>query len=296
MRTKANVDIFELLQTLEEYPGTGQQHQRQGQLRYDEPAAEAMAASASLAGAAALLEVLVWIEKGDLPGRSSTENDCRGSGNQRGKKKHIQIQVNVQTGGKIFRSEPQQGMNRLEGNHQAEHHAEKGQRHAFREHLARQTPRRSAKRSAHGKLFRAGGSAGQQKPRDIRAGNQQNQTNRAQEDQQRRAYVAIDEFRERNGKQAPTGSFWIALGARIVTNLLRSHFEERRRGGRFHPRCETRDREIVFIEDVVEEEGVRRKAEGRPKICLAGPLEIRPHDADDFVRLLVKLDGTANNL
>src|SRR6266699_518333 len=296
MGTKANVDIFELLQTLQEHAGAGEQQQGQGKLRYDEPAAEAMAASASLSSAAALLQVLVWIEKGDLPRRSSAENDGRGSGKQGGKEKHIPIQMNVQTGGKIPRSKPQQGTNRLEGNQQTERHAHESQRHAFREHLASQAPRRSAERRANGKLARARGRAGQQKPRDIRTGNQQNQTHSAQEDQQRRAYVTIHEFRERNGKQAPAGGFGIALGARIVANPLRSHFEENRCARRFHASLETRDREIIFIEDVVERKGVRREAQGRPKICLAGPLEILLHDADDFVRLLVELDRTANNV
>src|SRR5205823_1077255 len=136
-----NVDIFELLQTLQEHAGAGEQQQGQGKLRYDEPAAEAMAASASLSSAAALLQVLVWIEKGDLPRRSSAENDGRGSGKQGGKEKHIPIQMNVQTGGKIPRSKPQQGTNRLESNQQTERHAHESQRHAFREHLASQAPR-----------------------------------------------------------------------------------------------------------------------------------------------------------
>ena len=100
-----------------------------------------MTPGASLPCAAALLQILLWVNKRNLPCRRGTEDDRGGTGNQRCEKENIQIQVNVQAAGKVFWSEPQQGANRLPGNHKAEGHADKGQRHAFREHLPGQPPR-----------------------------------------------------------------------------------------------------------------------------------------------------------
>ena len=85
-----------------------------------------MASRAAFSSATALLQILVWIDKCDLPRRGGAENNRGGAGNQRGEKKHIQIQVNVQTCGKVCRGKPQQSANGLESNHQTERHAHKG--------------------------------------------------------------------------------------------------------------------------------------------------------------------------
>src|SRR5439155_3545536 len=125
---------------------------------------------------------------------------------------------------------------------------------------------------ADGKLPRTSRGTRQQKSGDIRARYQQNETYGAQKNQQRRAHVAIDKFREGNGEQTPTGCLRIALRARIVADLLRGHFEEGRCVRGFHSSLQPRDRKIVLIENVVEDKGIGRKAQRSPKIGLARPL------------------------
>src|SRR5713226_3768142 len=114
MRTETDVDVLQFGQALEEHAGAGEQNQRQGELRHYQCAAEAMPA-ASISRAAALLQILLGIDKRDLPGWRGAENNGRGSGEQGGEKKNVKIHMNVNAAGKVFRRKPQQRANRLRG-------------------------------------------------------------------------------------------------------------------------------------------------------------------------------------
>ena len=57
-----------------------------------------------------------------------------------------------------------------------------------------------------------------------------------------------------------------------------------------------RDGEIIFVENVVNDKSLGCKAQGRPKIGLAWPLKFRSHDANNFVGLLIELDGTVEDV
>src|SRR5260370_26401555 len=103
-----------------------------------------MPAAASVPGAAALLEILLRIDEGNLPGGRGAENNGGGSSEQGGEEEDVKIEMNVEAAGKIVWREPQQRTNRLQGDEQAEGHADEGQRHALGEHLAGQAPRRAA--------------------------------------------------------------------------------------------------------------------------------------------------------
>src|SRR5690349_21408219 len=107
MGTKTDVDIFQLCQAFHEHAGARQQNQRQREFRHHEPATEMMPPGASFACATALFEVLVRVNERNLPGRPGAKNDGGSACDQRGKKKNIQIKMNVQAGGKVFWSEPQ---------------------------------------------------------------------------------------------------------------------------------------------------------------------------------------------
>jgi hypothetical protein len=104
--TETDVDILQFGQALEKDAGAGEQNQRQGELRHDQRAAEAMPAAASFSGAAALLQILLGIDERDLPGRRGAKNNGRSSGEQGGEKKNVQIYMNVNAAGKVFRRKP----------------------------------------------------------------------------------------------------------------------------------------------------------------------------------------------
>ena len=59
---------------------------------------------------------------------------------------------------------------------------------------------------------------------------------------------------------------------------------------------EARDYEVAFVEDIVDGEGLRLQTERSPQVGGIGPEKVWAHDADDAVRLLIELDGTANDV
>src|SRR6478672_9032105 len=100
-----------------------------------------MAAGASFTRAAALLQILLRIDKSDLPGGSRAENYGGGASDQGGEEEDVKVQMDIEAAGKIFWCEPKQGANGLPGHDQPEGHAGEGQRDTLCEHLASETPR-----------------------------------------------------------------------------------------------------------------------------------------------------------
>src|SRR5260370_41136308 len=100
-----------------------------------------MPAAASVTGAAALLEILLRIDEGNLPGGRGAENNGGGPGEQGGGEVEVKIEMKVEAAGKIVRREPQQATNRLQSDGQPEGHAHEGQPHALGGQQAGQAPK-----------------------------------------------------------------------------------------------------------------------------------------------------------
>ena len=177
----SEIDVGEIPEAVDGEAGTGQKGEREGEFADDENAAEEMLAGAG-AGATALLEGLSGIDARCIPGGSETGEKAgqRGSGKSEEQDRDVEAQVGLggQRVGRHGGDKPfQHGI--------ADAHAEcstgEREQQALGEQLAEDGAAASAERAAHRQFLLAGHAASQQQIGDVDAGDEEHETDGAQQ-------------------------------------------------------------------------------------------------------------------
>ena len=201
---EARIDNAQPEEAVDQQAGAGQQDQReahlgnhQGRLRPVRPPARGVSAGASL-------DCFVHIHAGGAPGGEQPEEYAGGGCDGEREDHDSHVDADVCRARHFGR---QQGLQQVHGpqrQQQSAGAARQGQYQAFRQHLAKQARVAGAQGAPHRQLAGPRRHTHQQKIGYIYANDQQQETNCAEQHQQRRPYLADDMRVERNNRNVLT--------------------------------------------------------------------------------------------
>ena len=168
--------------------------------------------------------------------------------------------------------------------------ADRGEQHAFRQHLAQQPHAARAERGADGEFALARRRARQQQVADVRAHHQQQERDDAEHDQQRHAHVADHLFRKPDDRDADAGVRLRKLFCELARDGVEIALCLRERDAGLQPSEHAQEMAAVI------RELLRRQPERQ--IDLIGRVrEVKSarEDADDGVRLVVEMNRLADD-
>ena len=167
----------------QEQAGADEEHEREGDLRQDEPAGHRRVARGAR-GPSAILHCVDGRATGRAPRRRHAEDERRDEAGGRGEREHAPVQRQLQrhgVRGELRDEEPAAPMSHGHTGRRAH----RREQQAFDQQLARQPSARRAQREAHAPFVAPRGRAGEQQVGNVGAGNQQHQSHDGHQDQQR---------------------------------------------------------------------------------------------------------------
>ena len=167
------------MKTPEQQPGPHQHHERQRDLRDNQPLAQSGPSAGRAAGR--VLERIVQIGTPGLPRGGQSEKNTRQHRDHRRKSQHARIKPDLCRARNAVAAHGQNQPHPAVSEQQTERAAGERQQHAFGEQLTDDPPPACAQRRAHGHFFLSPRRAREQQVRHVRAGDQQHQPHRAQQ-------------------------------------------------------------------------------------------------------------------
>ena len=231
-RGEAGLDLFQLGKAAEQQPAAEEQHDREGDLEDDEGAAEVLVGAAAAGVEAALAERVAQVRPRALQRGIEAEGE-RGHEGQRQHEEqdavvHLHPTVDWDV---VLRHEPVEPRQAGVGDAGAEETAAGGEEQALGEKLAHEPAPARAERGAHGDLALAHGAAREGEVREVGAGDQHEQADRAHEQVQRLFHLG--------GRAVRHGRLDLDFPALVVRGMiLRQPLADRLdlRAGLFHGR------------------------------------------------------------
>ncbi len=169
-----------------------QQRQRERELDDDERLPQAVTSAGE--GAAALLQRVVGLRASRLPGGRASEEDARERAGREREREHRQVEPHVGLGRqRAVRHQEQDAFQDGRRERDAERPSDRRQHEALDEQLPHDLPARRAERRAQRELALTGGAARQQQVRDVGAGDEQHESDGAEQQPQRRLRRVAEE-------------------------------------------------------------------------------------------------------
>ncbi len=285
---EAGLPVEQLPEAARQQARAHEQHQRERELRDDEPRPQPGVARVRLAKA---LERAAQIRPRGPPRRREPEEHGRGRREQEREERHAPVDAHLvepRDGGRRQRHERAR---RPDGEREAERPAGERDHEALGQQLPHEAPAPGAERGAHGELGRPARRAHEQEARHVRARDEQHEADRAQEHPERPADVADDLPAQAQGLHAPPR---VVLGIRLLelcAQRLQLRVQLRHRHAVGQP-AEGREAAPAAIVDVVD-----ARRERLPHLPLADPRDERVgrQDADDREGLAVERDRPADD-
>jgi hypothetical protein len=209
----------------------------------------------------------------------------------RGVRQDLAVNGNLRQPGQFSRRERLKQIRAEDGEHQPRGTAEQPQHEALGQQLTHQPSAVRAEGGADRELALPRCGACQQQVRDVGAGDQQDETHRAKQNEQRPFHIADQFLMQRNQPDPDPGVRRILLlearGNRIHLGLGRRACD-----ARLQP---ADDRQPVRSTGGEQSLELPDRRERHPELGVVGMLEARGHHAQDFVRHTVQHDALADD-
>jgi hypothetical protein len=297
MRVEAGIDRAQRDEGADEERSADEQHQRQPHLGHDEQGTYLVLTKPAARLPAALLDCRVEVDARRLHGRNQPEDQAGHERHGGGERQHSPIDadpgaVNADAWD-VAGVDGEQRPDADDADRQPENAAHRRQQDALGQQLANDPAAAGADRRTNRDLAPAHGRAHEQQVRDVRAGDQQDEDDRAQQHPQRRSHVADDHLLHRLDAEA-------ALAAERVRKRLAELG-----GGLLQLRVGGGERDAWLQaaggeKEVPLHDTVRIDLKGQPDVGRAG-LRLdgfrveRAQHADHFVRLAVQRQLAADD-
>ncbi len=211
--------------TLDEKPGAAEQHQRERDLSDDESIAQTISPCALGRTSAAFLECFSeFRSRAGQPG-SETEDDSDADANRHRNAQHDEIDIYFTQPRHGLRADCLQQLNSPQRENNARSATDQRQQHAFSENLLQQPQSAGTERDANCDLAFARSRTRKQHRGEIRARDQQNDNDSANQDEQRRPHPGHRQILQRQNVAAETVVRLVAEAARsrVIIRMFATH-------------------------------------------------------------------------
>ena len=209
MRIEPGIDRLERQEAADHQPSSDQQHERQREFRCHQRTTQPVAANAVTSAAPTLFQRAGQIHRGSLDGWGESKRDTRQRGNAEHEKNDTGVDGHCVDLRDVGRAERDQRVRPGQRQQESAGGAHGGQQQALRKELPDHPPEPCAQRGTYGNLPLAGRRARQQHVRDIGARDQQHESDRAHQHQQRRLNLTDHVLLQRS-------HYYVAVRARIL--------------------------------------------------------------------------------
>ena len=207
---EAGIDVFQPNETLEEQTGAGQEDEGEGHFRDDEDVAQPVVTPAGGGAASAFLERFGQVRFAAGKAGNKPEEKTGADRDGEGDEEDGAVDVHLAEARDGLGADRFHEVDRPDREENADARADNREHNAFRQGLAQQSPATGTDRDANRHLAFAGGGAGEHHGREIGAGDEEDERDRAEQDEKKRFHSADDLFLERINRGAE------AVGLRIV--------------------------------------------------------------------------------
>ena len=203
-RAESRIDGDEPRETLREQSGGDEQDERQRHLAGHERVRRAAAAATTDRASAAFLQHGKHARPHGTPRRHEAERHARDGRHRGGKRDHDPVHANLIGPWHGCGHDPSERAHRPPGERDAGAAAGEREQRAFDERASSEREGTGAERGADGEVLRRARRSRDQQARHVRAGDEQDEHDRAEQHPQRGADVADDLFVRRDERDAPS--------------------------------------------------------------------------------------------
>ena len=196
---KAERDSLQLIEACQQDSRTGEQRQRECDLRGHERATQPRHPSSDRDGTRLLTQRIDWMDASETQQRRNTERHRGGRGGEQREGEDAGVDVDFAEPRQRVATEALQHADAEGGQGESEHAAEGSQQQALDQELANEPLPARTERSPHGELAHASGRTHEHQVGDVDAREQQDERNRGEHQEQQAARVRDQLFVQRQG-------------------------------------------------------------------------------------------------